>query len=134
MGKLKHGKGEIQWRGYKEEKQEMNKIQITSAGGEACHSHRSAELIYVLTGQVELHVRGEDFQALSKDVVLINPEEPHGWKGYKDALVCKIYIDYYMLKNALKRDHFLFLCNSAREPDKDYTRIRYILETILGHL
>lgn len=132
VGKLKHGKGEIQWRGYKEEKQEMNKIQITSAGGEACHSHRSAELIYVLTGQVELHVRGEDFQALSKDVVLINPEEPHGWKGYKDALVCKIYIDYYMLKNALKRDHFLFLCNSAREPDKDYTRIRYILETILG--
>lgn len=110
----------------------MNKIQITSAGGEACHSHRSAELIYVLTGQVEIRVRGEDFQAFPKDVVLINPEEPHGWKGRKGALACKIYMDYHVLKNALKREHFLFLCNSVREPDKDYARLRYILETILS--
>ena len=44
-----------------QEKQEMNKIQITSAGGEACHSHRSAELIYVLTGQAKIHIRGEDY-------------------------------------------------------------------------
>lgn len=110
----------------------MNKIQITSAGGEACHSHRSAELIYVLTGEAEIHVRGEDFQAFPKDVVLVNPEEPHGWKGHKGALVCKIYMDYYTLKNALKHEHFLFSCNSVREPEKDYGRLRYIMETILS--
>lgn len=110
----------------------MNKIQITSAGGEACHSHRSAELIYVLTGQAKIHIRGEDFQAFPKDVILINPEEPHGWSGHKGALVCKIYMDYYVLKNALKQEPFLFLCNSVREPEKDYGRIRYILETILS--
>lgn len=110
----------------------MNQIQITSAGGEACHSHRSAELIYVLTGQVELHIRGEDFQAGPKDVVLVNPEEPHGWKGHKGSLVCKVSMDYYVLKNALKQEHFKFLCNSVKEPEKDYARIRYILETILS--
>lgn len=110
----------------------MNKIQITSAGGEACHSHRSTELIYVLTGQAKIHIRGEDFQAFPKDVILINPEEPHGWSGHKGALVCKIYMDYYVLKNALKQEPFLFLCNSVREPEKDYGRIRYILETILS--
>lgn len=110
----------------------MDKIQITSAGGEVCHSHRSVELIYVLTGQVEIHVRGEDFQAVPKDVVLINTEEPHGWKGRGGALVCKVYMDYYVLRNVLKQERFVFLCNSIKEPEKDYARIRYILETILS--
>lgn len=110
----------------------MDKIQITSAGGEDCHSHRKVELLYVLAGGAEINIRGEVFQASPKDIILVNTEEPHGWKGRRNTLLCKVYMDYYMLKNVLRRENISFTCNSVREPDRDYARIRYILETILN--
>ncbi len=110
----------------------MNRIQITSAGEEACHSHRSVELIYVLTGEADIHIRDEVFSASAKDVAVVNTEEPHGWKGHKNTLICKIYMDYYVLKNVLQKEHISFVCNSISEPSRDYARIRYILETILN--
>lgn len=117
---------------YRQEKWKMNRIQITSAGEEACHSHRSVELIYILTGGVDIHIRDEVFSASAKDVAVVNTEEPHGWKGHKNALICKIYMDYHVLKNVLQKEPISFICNSISEPDRDYARIRYILETILN--
>lgn len=117
---------------YGQEKRRMDKIVIASDGGEACHSHRSVELIYVLEGGVDIYVRGKEYKGCPRDLVLINSEEPHGWKGHKGSLVCKIYLDYHVLRNVVKRKYISFSCNSIREPKKDYARLRYILGAILG--
>ena len=106
-------------------------IQITSVHEETEHTHSSAELLYVLKGYIEITILGEVYKASPRDVIMIDPETSHSWKRRGKALVCKVYMDYYALKNVLKREHISFLCNSVKEPEKDYARIRYILEIIL---
>lgn len=110
---------------------DINEIQITSDKSENVHSHKNVELLYILTGQIDIIIKGEVFQAFPKDVILINTEEIHSWKSHRNSLICKVYINYYELKKVLKKEHVFFACNSVKEPEKDYARIRYILETIL---
>ncbi len=108
-----------------------DKIQLTSAE-EAYHSHISVELFYILTGQVKITVEKEVFHALPKDIVLINTQEAHSWENCDDALVCKIYMDFHILKRVLKRERLSFLCNSIKITDISYDRLRYILDSIVG--
>lgn len=109
----------------------VNMIQVTSVEERSSHLHKSVELIYVLTGNVEITIQGEIFRASPMDLILINAEELHSWKGIRDALICKVYMDYYALRNALKMEHISFSCNSVQDPEKDCTRLRYILGAIL---
>lgn len=110
---------------------EIQKIQILSNIEESMHSHKNVELLYILMGHVDITINGECFQANSKDIVLINSDEIHSWKEYQNALLCRIYIDYYELKQVLKKENVYFVCNSVRDSETDYARMRYILEAVL---
>ena len=107
-----------------------DKIQFTSAE-ETEHSHQSAELFYVLTGNIQITVEEEIFQASPKDMVLFNAKEAHSWKSFGHALVCKIYMDMHTLKRVLKREQLSFLCNSIKKAETSYDRLRYILDSIV---
>ena len=110
---------------------EKQKIQILSNIQEATHSHKNIELLYILIGKVDITINGESFQANSKDIILINSEEIHAWKEHGNALLCRMYVDYYKLKQVIKKEKVVFKCNSITNPEIDYARLRYILETIL---
>lgn len=110
---------------------EKQKIQILSNMQETPHSHKNIELLYVLMGRVDITVNGECFSANPKDIVLINSEEIHAWKEYGNALLCRMYIDYFELKQVIKTENVFFACNSITNPGIDYARVRYILESVL---
>ena len=82
---------------------EKQKIQILSNIQEAPHSHKNIELLYILIGKVDITINGESFQANSKDIILINSEEIHAWKEHGNALLCRMYVDYYKLKQVIKK-------------------------------
>ena len=103
---------------------EIQKIQILSNIEESMHSHKNVELLYILMGHVDITINGECFQANSKDIVLINSDEIHSWKEYQNALLCRIYIDYYELKQVLKKENVYFVCNSVRDSETDYARMQ----------
>lgn len=111
----------------------MNKIQIISADEKEPHCHAAVELLYVLTGKVEIYLQDEVFRAGPKDIVLINSEEVHCFSSEEDSLICRVYADYYLLKKNIKKTPVRFRCNSVQEPEKEYSRLRYILEIILNH-
>lgn len=109
----------------------QEKIQFFSAEREVMHSHREIELLYVLTGKVNINIQGTVYHALEKDILIVNSESLHGWEIEEEALLCRIQIDYFRLKKSNAGNEFWLECNTTEHPDKDYRKIRYILECIV---
>lgn len=106
-------------------------IQFFSSEGEDIHSHSEIELIYVLSGRVDIDIQGKIYRAAEHDLMIINSENLHGWGIAEDALMCRLQMDYYQLKQILGQDQIRVLCNSIDMPENDYRKIRYILDCII---
>ena len=95
------------------------------------HLHTDIEILYVMEGEMEVRIGDRACMAGPQDIILINSGEKHSFRISRDTLACRIFLDYFMLKDALNRTQITFTCNSAADPEKDYSRHRYILEAMM---
>lgn len=110
---------------------DTNRIRIYSTCRMASHLHTDIELLYVLEGKLKVRIGNGEFSAGPLDLFLINSRIEHCFQGTENTVVSSLFLDYYELKQLLNRSSISFSCNSVAEPEKNYSRHRYILDAML---
>lgn len=110
---------------------DTNRIRIFSGGGQPEHSHADIEILYVLEGNAEIRIGENTYLAGPHDILLINSGEEHSFRLQEHTLLCSVFLDYYGLKEILGQTRLVFSCNSVEEPEKNYSKHKYILDAML---
>lgn len=90
-------------------------------------------LIYILSGEMSVHIGSENFKASSGDFFVINAGQEYGWKSAKTCLFARLEMNYKQFAGRLKTPWLYLICNSARRDfDADvYRRLRMILARLV---
>lgn len=97
------------------------------------HFHQDIELLYVLTGSLDLQV-GEKAASMGvEDICVINANKRHQYATSKDALFARISITYQLVSDVFRNEPLLFLCDSTKESGEKYERLRLCLRRLLDH-
>lgn len=110
---------------------EKVQFEIVSECEEKEHFHQDIEILYLLEGSIELNINDEKWRLSKGDIFLINANKVHTIKVKEEILLCKIYIDYFTISKVLKKDNIIFWCNTLVENDKEYDKLKYIINSIL---
>lgn len=100
---------------------------------EEIHFHQDIELIYILDGSISLSILNETFEMNKEDIIIINPNKKHSYKANKNSLIGIFMIEFRELRDYLKRDLIIFLCNSVINNNDSYDILRSYLKKILNH-
>lgn len=109
------------------------KLEILDSSEEKEHFHQDIELLYILSGSVEIYKDGQKNVLAEEDVLIINANKQHYLKNPDRALYVKLTILYDLLSDILNNYDFMFVCDSARNTDAAYDGLRRLLQQLLGH-
>ena len=91
------------------------RISLQQLNKKNLHRHKQLEIIFMLTGTINIRIQEDVYQLQAGDIILINPYDLHGLIATSEdnVFLCfKVdteYYDYYALNFSTKR----FLCNST---------------------
>lgn len=63
----------------------LMEIPAGSASSDVCREHTGEEVAYVISGEVDLHLRDQVYHLYGGDSVLIPPGTPHRWVNHYDG-------------------------------------------------
>lgn len=107
------------------------KFEIFKECNESEHFHQNIEMVYVLEGSVELSLNKEVWNLNKGDIFLINANKRHKIISKEEMLLCKIYIDYFLVSEVLQKDYIIFECNTLIKNDKEYDKLKFIINKML---
>jgi len=87
------------------------------------HMHQEIELLYVMDGEICLHLFEKTFRLESDDFLVINSNHRHSYSMEKPGSVCLIHFAMEMT---------FFHCNSTLEEDERYSYIRDLMSQLLS--
>lgn len=93
------------------------------------------ELLYVIRGEMSLVIEKKEYHFQEKDMVVLQPGTWYSWKtedDEKEILLCKIMMEPYQMQKVMSGNHKIIVCNSVENPNKDYGRIRYIVDSMVN--
>lgn len=101
---------------------------VHQLGYSARHWHNSIEILFVLSGSVEIIIAGIPYTLKEDDMVLINSNEPHELMA-RECILTAVQIKLSMFDDKLTHARgFFFDCNSATRPnDPGMVRIKRII-------
>jgi xylan 1,4-beta-xylosidase len=79
------------------------------------HAHREIELIYVIKGDLQVKISGEDYHLSSSEIILINSNEFHSFQSNQDNLFVMIHFNYDELTSLLSQRNLSFSRNSSKQ-------------------
>lgn len=104
----------------------LNKIKRVSS-----NVQKSMEFLFILKGELRVVINNQKYILLESDVVLINSGDAYEIYGQGENIVLSMQIDNNFLKNIIKGEQNLFLCNSSISKNEHYYEIRKILSQIM---
>ena len=107
------------------------KLEILDSSEEKEHFHQDIELLYILSGSVEIYKDGQKNVLAEEDVLIINANKQHYLKNLDRALYVKLTILYDLLSDILNNYDFMFVFDSARNTDEAYDGLRRLLQQLL---
>lgn len=96
------------------------------------HWHENFELLFVISGKINLTVEGDVYELGSGDMALINTSHRHSYQGTMELVLGRFIISYNKVRELLGMNHVLFWCNSAIERNEAYGSLRRIISKILN--
>ncbi len=117
----------------KRKEYELMEFHFSAMPTEQTHIHQSIELIYVLEGEVLVTVGEEQFRAATEDVLIINSNKRHSYRGSEDSLAAFFQIDHAKLSEILGNSRILFWCNSVVNRNSAYDDLRRIMIEIFNY-
>lgn len=106
-------------------------IRIINGKSEEEHFHQEIEIVYILEGKIILNLEENKYTMNKNSLVLINSNKKHSLKVIDNVLICKIYINYRIISNILNNKFIDFWCNSIIYQDKNYDKLRSIINKII---
>lgn len=108
-------------------------LDILDISEEKEHFHQDIELLYVLSGRLEIYMDDQKTVMSGEDVLIINANKRHYLKGGDGVLYVKLTIMYDLLSDILNQYDLMFICDSERNTDAAYDGLRKLLQQLLGH-
>lgn len=96
------------------------------------HTHENFELLYVLNGSVCVNVEEEEFDLNPRDMLVVNPNKRHSYRGDSDVFLAEFVISYMKLEELLEQEMILFWCNSVMDKNEAYDELRQIITQIFN--
>lgn len=96
------------------------------------HAHEDFELIYLLSGSVCVNVEDEEFTLRPRDMLVVNPDKRHSYRGDSDVFLAKFTISHTRLQELLEQEVILFWCNSVIDKNEAYEKLREIITQIFN--
>lgn len=96
------------------------------------HYHNNFELLYLLSGNLTVSVEEQQIIMKAEDIVIINTNRNHGYKGTGDVLIARFLISYDKLRELLNKDSILFLCNSTVDKNNAFDNLREMIGKVLN--
>ena len=93
------------------------------------------ELLYVIRGEMNLVIEKKEYHFQEKGMVVLQPGTWYSWKtgdDEKEILLCKIMMEPYQMQKVMSGNQKIIVCNSVENPNKDYGRIRYIVDSMVN--
>ena len=115
------------------QRREKLRLEILENSEEKEHFHQDIELIYVLSGKLELNIDGQKTEMSAEDVLMVNANKRHYLKSSGEIVYARLMIMYDMLSDVLNDFDLMFVCDSTRNTDAAYDGMRKLLQQLLGH-
>lgn len=94
------------------------------------HAHRDIELIYVIKGELQVKINGEDYHLSTSEIILINSNEFHSFQSNQDNLFVIIHFNYDELTSLLSQRNLMFSRDSLNQNFINH-EIRVAIEELL---
>lgn len=115
------------------QRREKLRLEILETASGKEHFHQDVELLYVLSGGLDVMVDGKKTCLSQEDVLIINPGKRHCLKNPGDVLYIKLTILYDLLRDILNQFDIVFVCDSVGNSDPAYDGLRKLLQQLLEH-
>lgn len=102
-------------------------FQIEKGITEPKHFHPEVELIFILEGNAFVKLFDKEYTLSKDDIILINSSNLHSVRCNTETIIGHVYYSYFVLADALKKESFLFLCNSTEDVKHSYQELRELL-------
>ena len=96
------------------------------------HWHENMELLFVVSGRIDLVIEEEQYRLSSGDLALINVNHRHEYQGSEDLVLGRFLIAYNKVRELLGMDHVMFWCNSAADRNEMYAELQRVIARILN--
>ena len=106
-------------------------IQILKHPSEQRRILTETDIIYVLSGTLEVQTEYGTYGLAKEDVILLNAGSPYGMKGDGSCVVCRVSISYKLLADVIEDGNYTFHCNCADGRVNDYRELRTVMKRIV---
>lgn len=101
------------------------------------HWHENFELLFVISGKIDLVIEEDHYQLGSGDLALVNPNHQHGYHSAGDLVLVRFLISYQKVRDLLGMDHVIFWCNSKADGNEAngneaYEKLKKVIAKILN--
>lgn len=96
------------------------------------HYHSNFELLYLLSGSLELTVEEERIHMEPEDIVVVNANHNHSYEGTENVFIARFIISAEKLRQLLNKDSVLFLCNSSIDKNEVFDDLREVIGKVLN--
>ena len=114
------------------QRREKLKLDVFENREEKEHLHQDIELLYILSGRMEVELEGQKFGMTAEDVLVINAGRRHAIRKDGQVLYMRLLIMYDLIADIQNNYDFTFFCDSARNTDTAYDGLRRLLQQLLG--
>ncbi|MCD8020162.1 MAG: helix-turn-helix domain-containing protein [Clostridiales bacterium] len=91
------------------------------------HYHENFEMLYVVSGKLEISVEEDTYQLTSGDVLVVNANRKHSYDSSRDFVAGRFLISYRKMQELLGQNYVLFWCNSTIDNNAAYENLRRIV-------
>ena len=112
---------------------QFNIIHESSSEPREQHYHQNLDMLYVLSGSVDVVIDDKEYHLKEEDMILINSNKRHKFENSGDLLAIRFAIDYYLLSQTVGTTQMLFLCNSAVDKNSAYDKLRHQIKEIIRY-
>ncbi|SEA38161.1 Beta-xylosidase [Pseudobutyrivibrio sp. ACV-2] len=112
---------------------EFNIIHESNSEPREQHYHQNIDMLYVLSGSVDVVIDDKIYNLKKEDMILINSNKRHKFENSGNLLAIRFAIDYYLLSQTVGTTQMLFLCNSAVDKNSAYDKLRHQMKEIIRY-
>lgn len=105
-------------------------VQIIENPKEVVQFHPEIAIIYVMEGEVLVTVKDRLYTLEKDGIVLVNSGISYRVSS-KKAIICAFHFSYQILAQIMKDEYFTFICNTATDMARPYSKLREILNQII---
>lgn len=108
-------------------------INVLNQMDEREHFHQDIELLYLLEGTAEVSMEQQVTHLQAGDILVINANKRHQIQSSNDVLCMQVQIQFQMVSDVLHTSDIIFWCDSTRDENEKYEKLREVLKVLLKH-